>query len=218
MRSRDRGYPLSALYPYTAPMYRALGWEFGGRRYETVLPASALATFPSPDRPGQGGPTMGRRCAAASPADAEAIVEVKGLVHERLRHCGPNTREPGCFAAGWTTRITSPTWPTMASSATAGLTTWTNCTSRSWSPPRRRRPARSGGSWPRTRTWSTRVRACLGPDDPVSWLTRDADAELRQQDGWMLRVVDAPAAIAGRGYRRRCQRFGRTGHRRSRPA
>jgi hypothetical protein len=45
-----------------------------------------------------------------------------------------------------------------------------------------------------------RVRACLAPHDPVMWLTREPAAELHQAGDWMLRVVDAPAAIAGRGF------------------
>ena len=47
---------------------------------------------------------------------------------------------------------------------------------------------------------ASRVRACLGPDDPVTWLTRDPSATTSQVDTWMLRIVDAPAAIAARGY------------------
>jgi len=40
-----RGYPVSALYPATVPLYRSLGWEFAGGNYETAVPVSAL--FPS---------------------------------------------------------------------------------------------------------------------------------------------------------------------------
>ena len=47
---------------------------------------------------------------------------------------------------------------------------------------------------------ASRVRACLGPEDPVTWLTRDPAATTSQVDTWMLRIVDAPAAIAARGY------------------
>jgi hypothetical protein len=34
----------------------------------------------------------------------------------------------------------------------------------------------------------------------VTWLTKDPAAETHQVDTWMLRVIDAPAAIAARGY------------------
>ena len=35
----DRGYPLSVLYPATAPLYRSLGWEMAGGMYRAVIPA-----------------------------------------------------------------------------------------------------------------------------------------------------------------------------------
>ncbi|MGH3240521.1 MAG: GNAT family N-acetyltransferase, partial [Spirillospora sp.] len=44
------------------------------------------------------------------------------------------------------------------------------------------------------------VRACVAPYDPVLWLLREREAETVQRDQWMLRVVDAPAAIEARGY------------------
>src|SRR5581483_5275041 len=44
------------------------------------------------------------------------------------------------------------------------------------------------------------VQACVGPADPVSWLTREPDAQVGQRHLWMLRVVDAPGAVAERGF------------------
>ncbi len=44
------------------------------------------------------------------------------------------------------------------------------------------------------------IRAFCGPDDPVSWLTTEPEVSLSRQYQWMLRVVDAEAAIAGRGF------------------
>jgi hypothetical protein len=40
----------------------------------------------------------------------------------------------------------------------------------------------------------------VSPDDPAFWLTREPDLGLASNWSWMLRVVDAPAAIAGRGF------------------
>jgi len=42
------------------------------------------------------------------------------------------------------------------------------------------------------------VRAFAGPADPVRWLTQEQDAKLAVKNPWMLRVIDAPAAVAGR--------------------
>ena len=45
-----------------------------------------------------------------------------------------------------------------------------------------------------------RVLAYLIPDDPVAWLTREPVVGLADRKPWMLRVVDAAAAISGRGF------------------
>ena len=49
-----RGYPLSALFPATAPLYRSLGWELAGARDTAVIPARSLGRLIPPDsgRPG----------------------------------------------------------------------------------------------------------------------------------------------------------------------
>jgi hypothetical protein len=45
-----------------------------------------------------------------------------------------------------------------------------------------------------------RVLAVLAPDDPVSWLTPEPDVGVAKLYPWMLRVVDAAAAVSGRGF------------------
>ena len=37
-----QGFPLSALYPTTMPVYRSLGWEFAGCRHFVTVPTDAL--------------------------------------------------------------------------------------------------------------------------------------------------------------------------------
>ena len=195
----DRGYPLSVLFPATAQLYRTFGWEIGGRRYETVLPAGALMALLDPDlraTPTSEAPTVRR----ATPADAAAIVDVMGLVHGQLLHCGPDTREPSVlhdwldnedhFAYLADDGFLSYRWSgdmeeleveeLIAASAATARELWRILAFNA--------------------NMASRVRACLAPDDPVTWLTRDPAAELHQVDPWMLRVVDAPAAIAGRGF------------------
>src|SRR5215470_8120843 len=101
----DRGYPVSVLYPATAPLYRSFGWEIAGGKYETVVPARSLATLIGPDESAPPGPSTSSAAGPATspstptvrratPDDGAAIVAVKSLVHDTLRHCGPNTREP----------------------------------------------------------------------------------------------------------------------------
>src|ERR1700753_1473577 len=84
------GYPLSALYPTTAPVYRSCGYEFAGFKYETTVPARELARLLRRGEDRAASPGLRR----ATPDDGELIVAVKGALHEQLRDCGPNTREP----------------------------------------------------------------------------------------------------------------------------
>ncbi len=44
------------------------------------------------------------------------------------------------------------------------------------------------------------VYARVGPADAFWWLPRERDADVEHRSRWMLRVVDAPAAIAARGF------------------
>jgi predicted acetyltransferase len=44
------------------------------------------------------------------------------------------------------------------------------------------------------------VEAWTSPADPLWWLTRERDGDIAHRSMWMLRVVDAPAAIAARGF------------------
>lgn len=197
-RIAEAGYPLSVLYPTTAPVYRAVGWEFAGGKYETVLPARSLTALvqPGPDAGAAGGIRRVR------PDDGAEVVAVKGRVHAELRHCGPNTVDPGSprlrhwladedqfsylaqdgfLSYGWA-RGTSEleVEELIAASAATARAFWQILASHA--------------------AMAERVRACLAPDDPVSWLTREPVAALRRREQWMLRIVDAPAAIAGRGY------------------
>jgi hypothetical protein len=200
----ERGFPVSVLFPSTAPLYRAGGWEIAGRRYETVLEASSLLALASPDRlsagTGRPAPDAAPKVRRATPADGAAIVEVEGLVHEQLRHCGPDTREPW-MPADWLDDEDR-----FAYLADDGFLSYR------WSAERDEivadeliaaSPATAHAWWQilaSHATMASRIRACVAPDDPVTWLTRDPAAEILQTDTWMLRVVDAPAAIAARGY------------------
>ena len=195
----ERGYPVSVLFPTIGSLYRGMGWETVGARYEALLPAGSLAALVRPDQPaaaGQGAPKLRR----ATPADGAAIVAVQGLVHDRLLHSGPTTFEPwmlddslddedqftyltddGFLSYRWSAdREEIEVEDLVAGSAGTARAFWQILASHA--------------------TMASRVRACLAPDDPVTWLTRDPVAMTSQIESWMLRLVDAPAAIAARGY------------------
>jgi hypothetical protein len=202
-----RGFPVSALYPATAPLYRSLGWEIAGGKYETVLPARSLAALvppdcpaPAPDSGGGGRGGGGEPLRRATPADAVAVVDVLGAVYQSQRDCGPATHEPGVVAAWlddddrfaylagdgfltyhWADEATVVHVDLLAAaSAATARAFWQILASHA--------------------TIAGTVRACLSPADPVSWLTREPVAVTRQDDPWMLRVADVPAAVAARGF------------------
>ncbi len=197
-----RGYPVSVLYPATSPLYRSLGWEIAGSCETLTIPARSLRVLAEPD-PAAGadagdpaGPPL-RRC---GPADAAAVIAVVSGVHQALRDSGPNVRDEEStrqwLAAADRFAYLAPDgflayrWGhgndeiqverAVAASAATTRAIWGIVASHS--------------SIART------VRARLAPHDPVHWLTREPDVERARREPWMLRLVDAPAAIAERGY------------------
>jgi predicted acetyltransferase len=208
-----RGYPLATLFPATVPLYRSLGWEFAGGMYETTVPASALATLIRPDEAATeamaGALAAGASCAEpgasvklrrAGPADSAAVVETLGRVYLALGDCGPATHAPD-LVASWLEDADSfgyladdgflnYSWDDghdtvrvellVAASAQTARAFWRILSSHA--------------------SMADTVRACLAPDDPISWLTREEAAATRLLEGWMLRCLHAPAAVAARGF------------------
>ncbi|MBO0802809.1 MAG: GNAT family N-acetyltransferase [Nocardiopsaceae bacterium] len=210
----ERGYPVSALYPATMPVYRSLGWEPAGGRYKVTVPSRELRSLLGPDsaafpddtvafpeggvRP-HGSAAPGAEVRRATPDDAAEVIEVLGKVHEAGRHSGPLTRDAesvrrwldrdapyaylaadGFLAYQWNGDDEMYAERIVAASAETCRALWSVLASHS--------------START------IRAKLAPEDPLWWLTRERDVALAQRSLWMLRIVDAPAAIAGRGF------------------
>jgi predicted acetyltransferase len=195
----DRGYPLSVLYPATAPLYRSLGWELAGGFYRAEIPARSLASLLPADGPAQPQPEPpGLR--RAGPGDAAEVIAVLSAVYESQRCDGPATSDAdtvrrwlsdetlfcylaadGFLAYGWSgERREMSVQMAVAGSAETTRALWSIV----------------GSHAPMAR----QVRAIVRPDDPLAWLTREPDLALAGNWTWMLRVVDAPAAIAGRGF------------------
>jgi predicted N-acetyltransferase YhbS len=192
-----RGYPVSVLYPATTPIYRSLGWELAGGLYHAAVPARALGSLLPPDVGAPPPPALLRR---ASPDDAAEVIEVIGAAHAAARHCGPATRAVGDVRR-W---LSDP--HLFSYLASDGFLAYR------WHDGNRELLVECAvaGSAPTTRgIWAVvashasiaeRVRALLSPDDPVAWLTREADLDMVQRTPWMLRILDAPAAIGARGF------------------
>jgi predicted acetyltransferase len=197
-----RGYPLAVLFPTTFPIYRSLGWEVAGTSYEAAFPAAALRPLASPGRAGQGPAQGGQHPGVrrAGPGDAAQMREVICRVHTASRDCGPSVPAEAllrsvladpqnfCYLAG--DGVLSYTWHdghdelfvycAAAASAQTTRALWAVAASNCW--------------------LADTVRARLAPADPLWWLTPDPVADAVDHDDWMLRVVDAPAAIAARGF------------------
>ena len=196
----SRGYPLSALYPATAPIYRSLGWELAGGLYRAVIPARSLASLLPASVAAGSPPDPPPGLRRAGPGDAEHVIAVIGAVHESAGHCGPMTSDAAAVRR----------W--LSDEGLYSYLAADGFLAYGWHDGNREIMVRMAlaGSAPTTRAlWSVvgshssiaeRVLAVLAPDDPVGWLTREPDVGLAERWPWMLRVVDAPAAVSGRGF------------------
>jgi predicted acetyltransferase len=207
----ERGYPVSVLYPATMAIYRSLGWEIAGARDTVVIPARSLRSLVAPDPwlggaesdtagPDRAGPDAGPGLRRCGPQDAAEVLAVTSGVHQALRDSGPNTRDEatvrgwlgdenryaylapdGFLAYRWhhgTDEILVER--ALAGSAATTRALWAIVASHS--------------------SMAETVRCHLGPADPVRWLIREPDLAMGRPLPWMLRVVDAAAAVAGRGF------------------
>jgi predicted acetyltransferase len=196
----EHGYPLSALYPATMPIYRSLGWELAGGRYHAMIPPHALRSLISPD--GSLGRAAGDlpELARVGSGDAEHVNGVIGRAHESSRDCGPLTWSrdvtaywlglPDVYRYACDDGFISYQWRdgndamfidrAVAASPAATRALWSLLAGHALN--------------------TAAFEVCTSPDDPLWWLTRERDVKLTKRSMWMLRVVDVRAAIRGRGF------------------
>jgi predicted acetyltransferase len=202
-RIAERGYPLSALYPATMPLYRSLGWELAGGRYHAAVPARSLQSLMPADT-ALGTDASGGDAAAnlrrAGPDDADAVNAVIGRAHEVARDHGPLTwdLEP---TARWLSR--TDVYSYLGEDGFVAYR-WFGGNDVLY-------VERLHGVIPEAvrALWSivashgsvaSTIQVRTSPADPFWWLTRERDATMTKRAMWMLRVVDAPAAVAARGF------------------
>jgi predicted acetyltransferase len=262
-QAAGRGYPLAVLYPATTPLYRSLGWEMAGGRYEAAIPARSLRSLVPPDPllppgpllpsdplvasdpllpsdpvpapelllppgsapPGGAAPppgpgVAGRPPAAAGPgadagragrpdrdpvfrpagaADAAAMIDVLSGLYAAGTDCGPVTFEAPQLAA----TLGDQDYLYLARDGALSYR-WDRARDEMFVS-----CAAAGSAATARALWSivsshgtivSGVRAVVSPADPVTWLTAEPDVTLTRAEQWMLRLLDAPAAIAGRGF------------------
>jgi predicted acetyltransferase len=194
------GYPLAALYPATMPIYRSLGWELAGGRYRATIPARSLRDLLAPD------------AAAAAPGDEPAVrhaepdaaAEVVGIIggaHEAARDCGPITWDVP-LAERWLSRADLYTYRTADGFAAYR---WDGAGDDALFVEHLHAatPGSLRALWSVIASHSSTASTLslhTAPNDPFWWLTKERDATIANRSMWMLRVVDAPAAIAARGF------------------
>lgn len=183
------GHPISTLYPSTTPLYRSLGWEHAGSLHVVTLDPRELRTI-APE------PVKVRR---PTPADAAEVGLTIGRVHAAARDCGPLD----WGEQGWRALLSDP--DTFSYLADDGFLAyrWSGSTLEV-SHLVAGSEATARGLWALVGSGSSiakSVRARLAPNDPALWLFRDrALYESVERGQWMLRLVDAPRAIAERAY------------------
>jgi predicted N-acetyltransferase YhbS len=202
----ERGYPLSALYPATMPIYRSLGWELAGGKYVATVPARSLRTLMAPDAAVFGrtapAPAPAPAIRRAGPDDTADVIARIGGAHQAARDAGALTWDEGptgqwlsdpdqysylagddgyaCYRWGGDGHGNLVVDRVHAVTRESLLALWSVIASHS--------------SVART------VTALTAPNDPFWWLTAERDATISKRSMWMLRVVDGPAAIAARGF------------------
>ena len=202
----DRGYPLSALVPATMPIYRSLGWELAGGKYVAAIPARSLRTLVGIDKSVAAAPAADSTAAEvrrAGAEDAAQITDIIGRAHQAARDAGPLTWDEGPFRQ-WLAR------PDLYSYLVGddGFAAYR------WGGDGRHgglfvervhatTPESLRALWSVIASHSSVTRtvtALTSPVDPFWWLTAERDATVTKRSMWMLRVIDAPAAIAARGF------------------
>jgi predicted acetyltransferase len=187
-RSLELGDLVSALYPATIPIYRGLGWEVAGAQYRISIPAEALRTLGGRDVPLRKATTSDVGPFLASLHDRYAAQRANGPklptedeAREQLTDDGMMSyfAEGGHVVYEWAGEDLVVSYLSADTSEVARAL---------WS------VVGSGSSTVR------KVGAYVAPQDAIHYLLSEEVAHETYLKRWMLRVLDAPKAIAARGF------------------
>lgn len=195
---RADGQPVSVLFPTAPGLYRSLGWELVGAIEETVVPLGPLRAAGDPGR---------TRVRTAGPDDAAALGRLWQAHGEAtdglLTRDGPSfpagpaapqsrdlvaLAEDDGVATGYLAYDRGREYGPLAQLAVGELVTRTPAATAAL--------ARSLGSWDTVAT----TALWRGPVDDLALLLPQTVAPPVRTWPWMLRVADAPGAVAARGW------------------
>jgi predicted acetyltransferase len=199
--ARERGAVISTLFPTTVVPYRRAGWETVGGLTYTAWPASALASV-------QVGGDVALRPASAGdlPGVASLYRDVARAGTGMMERSGPAfTADPERMLKAFDglTVVVSPPGELI------GYASWNR--GRGYDPSSKvtvydlvgmTADATSAllamfGSWASV---APTVVMRLSTSDPARLLLPPGEARIESHEPWMLRVVDAPGAVAARGW------------------
>nr|WP_228530650.1 MULTISPECIES: GNAT family N-acetyltransferase [Myxococcaceae] len=192
-----RGVPLATLYPATQPLYRRVGFEVAGSRFEVRVPGSALALR-----------ERALTLRPIAPADALAVqaayrrhaqlrpglLDRGDYVWNRVLHPRGETAygylvEDGSQVEGYlylTRRRQADLTQELALPDLVALT-----------PRAARRLLSFLGDH---RSLARDVVWHAGPQDPMLLLLEEQSLQVKLVFQWMVRLLDVPAALVARGY------------------
>jgi len=195
----ERGDPVSALFPTSPAFYRSLGWEIAGERTWLRVPTATLRTAGSPA--GAVRPAEPTDLAAISACYSEIARETDGAIErDRSRwqdRLGLDDAKAEAYVVGAETGVDGVLvyWRGRSEDHQDLMQLEVGDLFAA------RRPALSAllGVLGAATSVTSHVTinmaratlAALLPDDDIS---------VHHQQSWMLRLLDAPAAIAARGY------------------
>ena len=195
------GYPLSALYPATQPIYRRVGYEQAGTYFRCALPLSAL------------GPMRERemRLRPITPADEPAV---ERLYREKARRTnGMLDRGPYVWSRVRQPRAAEPSQGFLVERGPGGPVegyvyfVQKEAATRPYDLHATDFVALTPDAARRLFAFVADHRSMAGdfvwfggPTDPALTVLREQSWKIELKDLWMLRVLDIAAALEARGY------------------
>ena len=140
---------------------------------------------------------------AGRSGDAPAIISVLGRAHAASRDCGPLTRDVDSVENWLAAGASSYRYISDEAFLAYRWKQGNEVLAADWAVAAT--PAAERAMWSILAGHSSiadTVEVGTWPGGPISWLLRERDAQLSSLGLWMLRVIDAPSAVARRGFGR----------------